>query len=202
VSRVFLLSPANPGGQRAAMLFRPGASFDLARRLQGEGAPIGEVFAFISGLYFRGKLAYAEAFADPPPGVSGALIITSGRGLVSPETVVTMDDLRAIASIPIDAADPRYREPLERDCRALVERAGPDCRFILLGSVATLKYLAPMVAVFGERLCFPQEFVGRGDMSRGGLMLRCVTAGEQLLYQPLGGLTRHGPRPPKLPRLR
>jgi hypothetical protein len=202
VSRVFLLSPANPGGQRAAMLVRPGASFELARRLQGEGAPIGEVFAFISGLYFRGKLAYAEAFADPPADVPGALVITSGRGLLSPETVVTMEDLREIASVPIDAGDPRYREPLERDCRGVAERAGPDCRFVLLGSVATMKYLAPMVAVFGERLCFPEEFVGRGDMSRGGLMLRCVTAGAELSYEPLGGLTRHGPRPPKLPKLR
>ena len=115
-----------------------------------------------------------------------ALVITSGRGLVAPDTVVTMEDLQGIASIPIDAADPRYREPLDRDCRALAERAGQDCRFVLLGSVATVKYLAPMVAVFGERLCFPEEFVGRGDMSRGGLMLRCVTAGEELLYEPLG----------------
>jgi hypothetical protein len=202
VKRVYLLSPANPGGLRAAMLFRPGASFDLALRLQRGGAPIGEVFAFISGLYFRGKLAYSEAFAEPPPGLPGSLVIVSGRGLVAPDTIVTIDDLRQIAAVPIDAADPRYREPLDRDCRALADRAGPDCCFVLLGSVATVKYLAPMVAVFGDRLVFPEEFAGRGDMSRGGLMLRCARAGEPLRYQPVGALTRHGPRPPRLPKLR
>jgi hypothetical protein len=71
----------------------------------------------------------------------------------------------------------------------------------LLGSIATPKYLEPMVGVFGDRLLFPQEFIGRGDMSRGGLLLRQVRAGEELTYVPLGGLTHHGPRPPKLPRL-
>ena len=200
--RIFLLSPANAGGERAAMLFRPGASFDLAVRLRREGAPLGEAFAFISGLYFRGKLAYAQAFAAPPPDVPGAFVITSGLGLVPPETVVTLDHLRQIAGVPIDADEPRYREPLERSCRTLVELAGDDCDFVLLGSVATVKYLAPMVGVFGDRLLFPEEFIGRGDMSRGGLMLRCARSGQELTYGPLGLATRHGPRPPKLPRLR
>ena len=184
------------------MLFRPGASFDLALRLRLEGAPLGEAFAFISGLYFRGKLAYAQAFAAPPPDVPGAFVITSGLGLVPPETVVTLDHLRQIAAVPIDAGEPRYREPLERSCRILVEVAGDDCDFVLLGSVATVKYLAPMVGVFGDRLLFPEEFIGRGDMSRGGLMLRCARSGQELTYDPLGLATRHGPRPPKLPRLR
>jgi hypothetical protein len=201
-SRIFLLSPANSGGERAGMLFRPAAAFDLALRLRGPGAPLGEAFAFISGLYFRGKLAYSQAFAAPPPDIPGAFVITSGLGLLPPETVVTLDHLRQIASVPIDADDPRYREPLERACRTLVELAGEDCDFILLGSVATVKYLAPMTAVFGDRLLFPEEFIGRGDMSRGGLMLRCARAGQELTYKPVGNLTRHGPRPPKLPRLR
>jgi hypothetical protein len=104
-------------------------------------------------------------------------------------------------AIPINASDRRYREPLERTCRTLDEMAGPECDFVLLGSIATLKYLEPMVGVFGERLLFPEEFIGRGDMSRGGLLLRCVRAGVQLKYVPLGNLTRHGPRPPKLPKL-
>jgi hypothetical protein len=200
--RVFLLSPASPGGRRAAMLTRPGAAFDLAVRLREEGAPLGEVFAFISGLYFRGKLAYTQAFGAPPPGLPGALVIASGLGLVPPETIVTLDNLQQIASIPIDADEPRYREPLERACRTVAERAGPDCDFVLLGSVATVKYLTPMFAVFGDRLLFPEEFAGRGDMSRGGLMLRCASAGQELSYQPLGSLTRHGKRPPRLPKLR
>jgi hypothetical protein len=200
--RIFLLSPANPGGVRAKLLFRPEARFDLAVRLRSEGATLGEAFAFISGLYFRGKLAYSQAFAAPPPDLPGAFVITSGMGLAPPDTVVTLDHLRQIASIPIDAADPRYTGPLSRACSTLLELAGGECDFILLGSVATPKYLAPMIAVFGDRLLFPEEFVGRGDMSRGGLMLRCARAGLELTYTPLGNLTRHGPRPPRLPRLR
>jgi len=181
------------------MLLRPGASFDLAVRLRREGLPLGEAFAFMSGLYFRGKLAYARAFAAPPPDVPGSFVIASGYGLAPPETIVTPSQLQQIGSIPIDAADSRYRDPLERACRTLDEIAGPDCDFVLLGSVATLKYVEPMFGIFGHRLLFPEEFIGRGDMSRGGLMLRCVRAGIPLTYVPLGNLTRHGPRPPKLP---
>ncbi len=49
--RIFLLSPANAGGERAAMLLRAGAAFPLAREIQSErGAPLGEVFRFASGL--------------------------------------------------------------------------------------------------------------------------------------------------------
>jgi hypothetical protein len=200
--RIFLLSPANAGGERAAILFRSAAAFDLAVRLRTTGAPLGEAFAFISGLYFRGKLAYAQAFANPPAGLPGAFVITSGMGLMPPETVVTLEHLRAVAAVPIDAANPIYRDPLERACRSVVDLAGDDCDFILLGSVATVKYLEPMVAIFGDRLLFPEEFVGRGDMSRGGLMLRSARAGEELTYIPVGSATRHGKRPPKLPKLR
>jgi hypothetical protein len=200
--RIFLLSPAHAGGVRAKMLMRPEANFELAVRLRREGVSLGEAFAFMSGLYFRGKLAYAEAFAAPPEGVSGSFVIASGHGLVTPQKTVTIEELHQIASIPIDLADARYRQPLERACRSIAESAGPECDFVLLGSVATLKYLEPMCAVFGDRLLFPEEFAGRGDMSRGGLLLRCAAAGEQLTYVPLGGLTRHGPRPPKLPKWR
>lgn len=200
--RIFLLSPAYAGGERARMLLRPEAGFDLAVRLRHEGVPLGEAFAFMSGLYFRGKLAYSERFARPPEGVPGAFVITSGIGLAPPETIVSAEDLRRIGSIPIDAGDARYREPLDKACRILDEIAGTDCDIVLLGSVATVKYLEPMFAVFGERLLFPTEFTGRGDMSRGGLMLRCARAGTELEYAPVGSVTRHGQRPPKLPKLR
>lgn len=199
--RIFLLSPAFAGGKRAQILLRPEARFDLAVRLREEGIPLGEAFAFMSGLYFRGKMAYSREFAAPPPDIPGAFVITGGSGLVPPETVLTIEQLQYIASVPIDTADSRYREPLERACRTLDELAGAACEYVLLGSVATMKYLEPMVGVFGERLLFPEEFAGRGDMSRGGLMLRCVRAGAQLTYVPVGKATRHGPRPPKLPRM-
>jgi hypothetical protein len=74
------------------------------------------------------------------------------------------------------------------------------CKVVLLGSVATPKYVEPLLGIFGERLMFPAEFAGRGDMSRGGLMLRCARSGEQLTYVPVATAMRHGPRPPKLPK--
>ena len=156
------------------MVLRDRAQFELAVRLREGTASLGDVFAFISGLYFRGKLAYSQAFAAPPSGMPGSLIITAGGGLVPPETPISLDQLRAIASVPIDAADPRYREPLEHDARLLEAAIGPECVVVLLGSIATTKYLTPLLAIFGERLLFPEAFVGRGDMSRGGLMLRAA----------------------------
>jgi hypothetical protein len=200
--KVFLLSPANTGGERAQMVLREQAQFPLARQLRREGLPLGLVFSFVSGLYFRGKLAYAEAFAAPPPGIPGSLVITQSRGLLPPEAVVTIEDLRHMASVPIDSGDPRYRDPLARDARLLASALPADCPVVLLGSVATTKYLEPLLEVFGERLLFPMEFVGRGDMSRGGLMLRCARAGLELTYVPALGAVRHGQRPPKLPKLK
>lgn len=151
------------------------AEFELAVRLRGEGAPLGEVFAFISGLYFRGKMAYANAFGTP-------LVITAGRGLLPPDTLITLSDLREIAAVPIDLAHPLYRQPLERDALQLHKTLTPGREVVLLGSIATLKYLEPLRDILGFRLVFPSEFVGLGDMSRGGLMLRCAREGSELNY--------------------
>ena len=196
--RIFLLSPASANGERAKMTLRDEASFDLAVRLRQEGAPIGEVFSFISGLYFRGKLAYSEKFASPPGDLPGALTITADRGLVPLHTKITTGDLRASAEVAIDLTEPRFVRPFERDARRLAEEAGPECDTILLGSVATAKYVEPLQGIFGDRLLFPAEFAGRGDMSRGGLMLRCARDGVELSYVAVRGAARHGPRPPKL----
>ncbi len=197
-ARIFLLSPANSGGARAGLLLRPQATFALARSVQdGPGASLGAVFSFTSGLYFRGKLAYAEAFARPPRNVLGALVIAPGAGLVPPSTVVTGDILRAYAKVPIDPADARYRAPLARDAAALAE-AAPGAEMMLLGSIASGKYVDVLLEAFGDRLLFPSAFVGRGDMSRGGLLLRCVRAGEELGYEPVRGAVRRGKRPPRL----
>ena len=198
--RVFLLSPANAGGERGKLLLNPRAGFELAHRLQSGSAPIGEVYAFISGLYFRGKLAYVDRFANPPPETARALVIAAGRGLVPPETLITMADFLEIARVPIDLAEPRYRAPFERDAAALASSISPDAAAILLGSVATPKYLRPLLEVFGDRLLFPADFPGRGDMSRGGLMLRCARSGEELRYVSATTAARHGLRPPKLPK--
>lgn len=200
--RVFLLSPANTAGLRAAMLLRDHAQFDLARRLQQGVATIGEVYAFISGLYFRGKIAYASAFPSPPEGVPPSVIIVPGIGLVPPDTCVAIEQLRAISRVPIHEENEAYRLPVLRDAALLDRHAGPECSYVLLGSIATEKYTRPLLDVFGERLVFPEAFVGRGDMSRGGLMLRCARTAVELNYVPVRGAIRHGARPPKLERWR
>ena len=207
-SRVFLLSPANCGGIRAQMMLSPNAGFELARQLQSSaGASLGEVFSFVSGLYFRGKLAYARRFARPPdptdPIVAGGvLVITTNTGLRAADTPVTVESFRAFALGDIDLRNDSYRRPLEQSATALREALGPDCEVVLLGSVASGKYVDLLLPIFGDRLMFPVHFVGRGDMSRGGLMLRCVMAGLELPYVPLAGAIRHGGRPPKLEPLR
>lgn len=182
------------------LLLNPRAGFELAHHFQREGALLGELFAFASGLYFRGKLAYARRFGRPPRGGAGALVIVPGRGLMDAEQVITVADLQQIAQVPVDVRDARYREPLERDVRALAAKLGKRGEAVLLGSIATGKYADVLAQVLGERLLFPPSFVGRGDMSRGGLLLRCVRAEMELPYEPLQGAVRHGPRPPKLPR--
>jgi hypothetical protein len=185
------------------MVMSDRATFDLALRLRNQGAPVGEVFAFLSGLYFRGKLAYARAFARPPDPVSpisgaGAFVITPAAGLSAVDTVVSLDTLRAFAQVDVAHDNPMYRKPLQASARVIASDIGPDCDVVLLGSIASSKYVEVLQVVFGDRLLIPAEFVGRGDMSRGGLLLRCVAAGEELRYIPVAGAARRGQRPPKL----
>src|SRR5213083_1029718 len=197
--RIFLLSPAYAGGERARMILRDQAQFPLARKLHGKsGAPIADVFTFLSGLYFRGKIAYANAFARPARGTSGVLVITPTRGLIDSRTRIHLDDLREFAAVDIHENDPRYRLPIERDARRLATKLPAQSEVILLGSIATGKYVDVLLASFGERLRFPAEFVGRGDMSRGGLMLRCAADGQELSYISVAGAIVNGKRPPKL----
>ena len=193
MSRIFLLSPAYAGGQRAQMIMSERAQFDLARRLRSDKPPtLGEVFTFLSGLYFRGKLAYANAFS------SVALVITPNRGLLPADVPITLEELRAFAEVDIDQYDPRYRKPLARDLNKLIRHLPADAQVVLLGSIATGKYVEVLLENFGERLLFPADFVGRGDMSRGGLLLRCAVDRTELSYIPVLGAVRKGKRPPKL----
>jgi len=202
-ARIFLLSPASCHGERAQLVFNPQAQFPLARALRTrEGVPLGDVFSFLSGLYFRGKLTYARAFERPPAGVPGTVVITTADGLVSPHARVNLRRLARWAAVPIDAFEKRYCRPLLRDAELIRDAAAPDCEVVLLGSIATGKYVDLLLRVFGERLLFPSSFVGRGDMSRGGLLLRAVDAGRELDYAPVATSVRHGARPPRLPRRR
>jgi hypothetical protein len=203
--RVFLLSPANCSGRRAQQALLPHAQGVIATQLRQDGVSLGELFAYLSGLYFRGKLTYAMRFAAPPeldnPIVgSGVHVITPNAGLRSPETKIVGDAVRAFARSSIDLDNDGYRRPLEQSARALAEETG-GCQVVLLGSIASAKYVDILLGIFGDRLTFPVEFVGRGDMSRGGLLLRQAAAGQELEYVPIAGAVRHGSRPPKLPPL-
>lgn len=181
------------------MLLREEAAFDAALRLRNGMATVAEIYSFISGLYFRGKIAYAEAFAAPPPGVPPALVIVPGFGLVPPLAAMNAEQLAFIGGIDVDEGNRAYREPLVRDAALVDQSSTPVCQYVLLGSIATQKYTEPLLSIFGERLLFPAEFVGRGDMSRGGLMLRCARSGDELTYVRVEGAIRKGSRPGKLP---
>lgn len=196
--RIFLLSPAHCGGKRAAVLLNENAAFPLAHRLRTAGIPLGEAFSFLSGLYFRGKLAYAARFARPPAGESGIQVITTNRGLLAADTAIGARDLQEFGTVDIRPDHPRYRTPLLRD----VARLGCGVEVVLLGSVASGKYVDVLLEVIGERLLFPIEFVGRGDMSRGALLLRAAREGRELAYEPVAGTVRRGTRARKVPARR
>jgi hypothetical protein len=188
---VFLLSPARTNGPRAAQLAASRTPTGVA--LRSAGAPLGDIFTWLSALYFRGKLTYARTFAP-----RRTFIMAPGMGLRRASHRVTAADLRAMAAIEIES--PAFVEPLRMDCAALARRHR-TVPVVLLGSIATGKYIDTLLDVFGDRLVFPETFVGRGDMSRGGLLLRAARAGEQLAYAPVQGAVRRGRRPPKLPKL-
>jgi hypothetical protein len=165
----------------------------LAVRLRStSGVALGEAFSFLSGLYFRGKLAYAERFARPPATAPGVQIITTDRGLVPGDTPVGVEDLRRFGTVDISQDRQDYRLPLERDTKLLQQLENVEA--VLLGSVATGKYVDVLLEIMGERLLFPTDFVGRGDMSRGALLLRAVRHDAELSYQPVAGAIRRGAR--------
>jgi hypothetical protein len=203
LAQVFLLSPAFCGGRRAAILSREDSTLPLARAFREGTVTLGEAFSFLSGLYFRGKFTYARAFARATDGLNPILIVTPTRGLQRPEMRFTPDIMREFSGVDVNAKDARYRDPMERDVQALAARLPHAARVVLLGSVASGKYVDVLMGILGPRLFYPPSFIGRGDMSRGGLMLRSAAAGVELEYAVLDATAvRHGPRPPKLTPLR
>jgi hypothetical protein len=169
----FLLSPAHAGGRRAAALLDHRATFPLARRLHEEGASLGEIFSFVSGLYFRGKLAYASRFGEP----GQILVITTNRGLLPAHTILKAADLRAFGTSDITLRDDTYRQLLARDAEQLRSE-----RVIFLGSIATRKYLEVLTEALGDRLFVPRAFLGMGDMRRGAVLLEAARLGQELPY--------------------
>ena len=179
---VFLLSPANMNGLRARQLMSPRATFQAAELYRtAEGVPIALAFAFMSALYFRGKITYALHFG----GVENTFVIAPGYGLVPPTWCITEERVKTLKRTPVDARKRNHRKPLERDARALAENLDDDAQVVLLGSVASGKYVDILWPIFGDRLRFPAAFAGLGDMSRGGLLLRAARANRELAYTTL-----------------
>jgi len=177
---IFLLSPATLSGKRGKMLLNPQARFTLAQALQSpEGAALGEVYSFVSGLYFRGKAAYAARFAS---GSAGSRIITPGGGLCRLDERVTAERLADWQRVLIGEHNPHFTAPLARHVSELADSVGAETRFVLLGSVASRKYVVPLLEVLGPRLFYPAKFAGLGDMARGALLLRCVREQRELEY--------------------
>jgi hypothetical protein len=201
VRRLFLLSPAKVGGVRSSLLLNPHAPFALARQFHRDGLPLADVFTFASGLYFRGKITYARRFVR---GKQGELvrIITTNAGLLDPLTHVTPEALRLFGEVDIREDDPRYHIPLRRDAKVLARKLAKDGHAILLGSIATAKYRDVLLDAFGERLVFPSDFVGRGDMSRGGLLLRAARDGTELPYISVLGAVLKGKRAPRIAEMK
>jgi hypothetical protein len=172
------------------MVMNPEASFALARALHSaQGAPLGAVFSFVSGLYFRGKLTYAKAFGQATANEPSAYVMLAGGGLCSPDEAVTVAQLNAWKQVSVSEKNPHFTAPLLRHASLLLDRHDDAARFVLLGSVASNKYVAPLLEVFAERLLFPVAFAGMGDMSRGSLLLRAARDGRELEYAPVA--SRH-----------
>lgn len=195
-SQLFLLSPASLNGIRAKQVMSPRAGFEVARQYRSnEGVPIADAFAFMSALYFRGKIAYSRRFAAPPPAVGGhgIFVIAPGFGLVPPDWRITSERMARLRRTDVDLSKRNYVRPLREHAAVLADAIDDDTRVILLGSVATGKYVDVLWPIFGNRLRFPAVFAGLGDMSRGGLMLRAVRENRELEYVPLDA-PRHGVR--------
>ena len=194
--KIFVLSPASLTGERARQLLSPEARFETARRYRSrEGVPIEDAFTFLSSLYFRGKIAYARHFAEPPEDLpsSGVLVIAPGYGLVPEGWHLTAKRVETLRGTPIDLKNPDYCEPMRQHTEMLKEALPDDTQVVLLGSIATGKYVDLLLPVFGDRLVFPRCFVGIGDMSRGSVLLRAVREDQELEYSNLD-VPRHKKR--------
>lgn len=194
--RIFLLSPASTVGLRAQQLTSPRARFGAAERYRSpEGVTLGEAFTFMSSLYFRGKIGYARHFAAPPPEMALGtaddciLVIAPGFGLVPPSWRITPEKMKKLRRTPVDLKSRAYCAPMKKHVEQLRDLA-PAAWVVLLGSVATGKYVDLLLPALGDRLLFPRDFAGAGDMKRGGMMLRAVREDRELTYVTLAAPRR------------
>jgi hypothetical protein len=190
--RIFLLSPATAHGAKGKTLLEAEPRTPAARRFREEGMAVGDVFRYLSGLYFNGKLTYARTLGAPPSGLEGmeALVISMTDGLLAPEMPVGPEELRRYAAA--ERGSEAGRRALEEDARALASEVGDECDVVLLGALATGKYTDALLPVFGERLLYPRALLGLGQLDRGALLFRCVRAGTELDYAPVAAIDARG----------
>jgi hypothetical protein len=139
------------------------------------------VFNFVSGLYFRGLTT--RRLRKP----STTLASSPRRQAWAHGTAVRLDDLARYAAVSIGVGESAIA-CRSSGCRRLARGLSPGDEVVLLGSIATPKYLAILEPIFGDRLRVPRDFIGRGDMSRGTLLLRAVRAASELEYIPARAL--------------
>ncbi len=137
--------------------------------------------------------------AGVPQGLPATYVITPTRGLQPPDLLITKALVEEFAAVDVAGDEPRYFVPLVDDARTLADALPGHARVVLLGSVATSKYVEVLADALGARLHFPADFIGRGDMSRGALMLRSADSGVELEYITAAPTAvRRGRRPPRL----
>jgi hypothetical protein len=179
----FLLSPAHLGGARAARLTSLDARFAVAQSYRDGTLSIGEAFSWISALYFRAKLRYARHFGARHGG-GPAQVIAPGFGLVAEDWLLSGERFTRLCQVPVDTQDRRFRQPLEAACAGLARSLDRDDRIVFLGGLAGDRYLAVLAPALGPRLFVPIDFVGRGQMQRGSLLLQAIAENRELAYSP------------------
>jgi hypothetical protein len=191
VPTIFLLSPARLDGERGrALLDGKGASALMGELRSAHGCSVEAVFCFVSSLYFRGKAAYARAFGVRTAPLPSAYVMTAGGGLLSLDEPVTVARLEGWSRVAVSPDNPHFVAPLLRHATGLLDACDQATRFVLLGSVASRKYVGPLLDVFGERLLYPSELAGRGDMARGKLLLAAAREQRELGYASVRDLQR------------
>src|SRR5437763_3836997 len=133
--RVFLLSPASTSGTRAKQLMSPRAQFPTALRFRAGEVMIAEAFAFMSALYFRGKIAYALHFA----GAENTFVIAPGFGLVPPTWTLDEERMKKMSRTDVDVKDRTYVKTLRDTAKKLASTLDSEAEVVLLGSVASGK---------------------------------------------------------------
>jgi hypothetical protein len=190
---VFLLSPAHAGGVKAKLLVSEKSRFETALRFRSrEGLSIAEAYSFMSALYFRGKVAYSLRFG------SDYYVIVPGFGLVPLDWKMTPARFDRLKEVEVDPRCAEYTRSLQKTASRVAASIPADCRVVLLGSIATDKYVNVLAPIFKRHLHYPKLFSGRGDMSRGALMLQASRTGQELEYAPVLSKLSCTVRQPKL----